>query len=105
MEESITCPICKRDTPKQYQEEHHLIPRGISSRNKYAKLPQNQNGSKTVTVCNDCGNQIHLLFTEKELAEQYNSLDKLLSSQEVNKWSRWVSKQPISSRICNSRKK
>ena len=94
MDDFIICPICKRNTPKEYQEAHHLIPRVLSKRNKYAKMPQNQKGNETITVCSDCGNQVHQLFTEKELAENFNTVVALVGNKDVQKWIGWVSKKP-----------
>jgi len=101
----IICSICKRNTPTNLVEEHHLIPRSIASRNKYAKMSQLENGKETISVCCDCGNQIHQLFTEKELADTYNTLEKLLSHEQMQKWIKWVSKKTNDFAICMKTKK
>jgi len=101
----MNCPICQRETPEDCQEEHHLIPRAICKRNKYADLPQLEKGQETITVCHDCGNQLHKLFSEKELAEQYNTLEKLLTHSSVQKWIKWVSKKPYDFNITSKAKK
>jgi len=77
----MICPICKREVPENCQEEHHLIPRAICKRNKYAK--QLETGQNTITVCASCGNHLHKLFSEKELAEKYNTLEKILANESI----------------------
>jgi len=99
------CPICNRLTPPEYQEEHHFIPSSISKRNKYAKLPQVEKGNDTITVCRCCGDMLHKLFTIKELAEEYNTLEKIRENIDVQNWSKWVNKKPNDFSICMKDKK
>lgn len=102
----MNCPICQRDTPEYCQEEHHLIPKAICKRQKYHGLPQLKKDNRTITVCVDCGNQLHKLFTEKELADRYNTLDKILEQPSVQTWAKWVGKKPSSFYInCSTKKK
>jgi hypothetical protein len=74
----IFCPVCKR-VPPQF-EKHHLKPR---SQEKGIR-------KKTIFVCIDCGDQIHQLFTNKELAKEYDTLEKLLADPKIQKWIAWV---------------
>lgn len=99
---NIVCPICKRNTPEQYQEEHHLIPRSIKNRNKYAKLPDT-NG--TITVCISCGDCLHQLFTEKELADNFRTTESILSNERIQNWIKWIQKKPNDFGICMKTKK
>jgi len=97
----MNCPICNRETPSEFQEEHHLIPRQLSKRNKYADLPTKE----TVTVCSSCGDFLHKKFSIKELAEQYNTLEKILFNSDVKNWARWINKRPSDFSICTKLKK
>ena len=99
---NIICPICKRDTPEQHQEEHHLIPKGLSRRNKYAKK---DDVKETVTLCTSCGDQLHKLFTTKELADMYNTIVAIVSNEDVQKWIGWISKKPNDFSVCMKEKK
>lgn len=74
------CLICQRETPKEYQEEHHLTPKV-------------KGGKETITVCIDCGNQVHKLFSIQELKYDYNTLEKLLANEKISKWISWVNKK------------
>ena len=74
------CSICQRNTPDVYIEKHHLVPRA-------------KKGKETVPVCHDCGNQIHILFSLKELRDTYNTVEALLANDRVQTWIRWVRKK------------
>jgi len=74
------CPICRREVPEAYLEKHHLVPRA-------------KQGKDTVFLCCDCGDQLHKLFTNKELEKELNELAKLLANEKVRKWVKWIRKQ------------
>lgn len=71
----MCCVLCKRE---KELTKHHLIPKTLHKRyrKKFGKLRLKE----TVDVCDDCHSQIHKLFTEKELALEYNTLELLLES-------------------------
>lgn len=98
---NIICPICKRNIPEEYQEEHHLIPRQVSRRNKYAKIDVKE----TANVCKNCGDQIHKLFSIKELADNYNTIEKILMHPDIQKWASWIGKKPNDFSVCMKEKK
>jgi hypothetical protein len=70
------CVICDRSTPKQYLEKHHLKTRKKSK--------------ECIQVCCDCADQIHKLFSNKELETIYSTLDSLLSNERMQKWIKWI---------------
>jgi len=92
MDEIIECPICTRDTPACYQERHHLVPRA-------------KKGKITIRICCNCGDMLHKLFTNKELAKKFNTLEKILAQPEVQKWIAWVKNKPDDFSICMKAKK
>jgi len=96
------CSICGRSVPKEYQEEHHFVPSSICKRNKYLKIETNH---KTIKVCRCCGDMLHKLFSLKELAEQYNTIEKIKDNEDVQNWIRWISKKPNDFNICMKEKK
>lgn len=93
--ELIRCELCGRDMPHKSIERHHLEP----------KKKHQKNGSNNVALtCNSCSDQIHQLFSNKELEEQYNTIEKLKSSPAIQKWIAWVRKaNPVN--VCMKRKK
>ena len=87
------------------EERHHLIPSCISKRNKYTKMPQLEKGKETISICCNCHDQIHKLFTEKELADNYNTLELIMSDEKVQKWIKWIQNKPNDFSVCMKTKK
>ena len=46
-----------------------------------------------INLCNDCHSAIHKFHSEKELGKYYNDRNKLLSSEKVRIFVKWVKKQ------------
>jgi len=90
-ERNINCTLCDRVAPAVYQEKHHLI-------------PKSKKGKITIVVCIDCGNQVHRLFTLKQLRDEYNTIEMLKSDPKVIKWINWIKKQKTFG-VCHKTKK
>jgi 5-methylcytosine-specific restriction endonuclease McrA len=90
--DTLACSICGRIAPDaSCMERHHLVPQGRA-------------GKDTIPVCVDCGNQIHMLFSNNDLRYKYNTLEALLSDERVQKWVRWIRKRPYFG-VCAKEKK
>jgi len=108
-----TCELCERDVRRTF---HHLIPRETHS--KYLKkktLPDNLKEIATdigidssmskvwlnmygVMICRPCHSAVHLAAPNDVLAEQYNTLDLLLSNPQIYAFAKYNSKQPVRGR-------
>ena len=92
------CPLCKRtiDHPMD-ANRHHLLPRSKGGKN-----------GEVVILHRICHQKIHSVFTEKELAEKYNTIEALLKTDQIRKFVKWVEKKPSgfydSNRTTNARK-
>jgi hypothetical protein len=75
------CPLCEREIPASQRDEHHLI-------------PKMKGGRVTQYMHRICHRQIHALFSERELAQTYNSVDALLEHEEIRKFVQWVKTKP-----------
>ena len=75
------CPICKRELGDVNTDEHHLVPKTFK-------------GKDTVTLHKVCHRKIHACFTERELANYYFTIDRILENDEIVKFAKWVSKKP-----------
>ncbi len=75
------CPLCKRLLEGKCSE-HHLIP----------ILKGGRKGPK-VLLHQICHDKIHSIFTERELQINYNTIEKLLQHEEIQKFVKWVSKK------------
>lgn len=77
----LICPLCEREIATAQRDAHHLI-------------PKSKGGRETQFLHRICHRQIHALFTENELANQYNSVENLLLHAEVSKFVAWVKTKP-----------
>lgn len=78
----IPCPICNHIYADSPLTTHHLIPKSMGGR----KGPK-------IEICSYCHSHIHDLFTEKELAKTYNTLESILSTEEMQRWIKWIKKR------------
>ena len=88
----MTCQLCKREGDDECFEKHHLT-------------PKSRKGRETIIVCRSCGDQLHKLFSNKELEKKFNTLDKLLANDRVQTWINWISKKNTNDNVCMRRKK
>lgn len=86
------CELCGRAVASL--TAHHLYPKSQGRRagRKIAELP-------VVRVCRACHRQIHALFSNKQLAIELDSLDKLSAHPEIEKFLGWVRRQDPNKRI------
>ena len=79
----LMCPICDRIIPDSQKDAHHLI-------------PKSKGGKATEYLHRICNKQIHALFTETELATQFNTAATLRAHPEMQKFIHWVNTKPVS---------
>lgn len=77
----MTCKLCRRDVEKL--TEHHLTPR--------SKLKKGER-TPTIWVCSACHRQIHALFSNDQLATEYNTADKLRDEPRMARFLQWIRK-------------
>ncbi len=76
----MNCELCLRDV-KDYTV-HHLIPRSRAG----------SDGPRAI-LCKACHRMVHHLFTNRELASEWNSVEKIRQHPEIRKFVRWVKRQ------------
>lgn len=79
-EEKPVCELCQREQSRF--TEHHLVPR--SRGGKY--------GPKAL-LCPTCHRQLHAMFSEKTLANELNSIERLRADPDFAGYLKWASKQ------------
>ncbi|WP_339512821.1 hypothetical protein [Pseudomonas sp. RL_15y_Pfl2_60] len=86
------CELCARNAPLT---RHHLIPKSLHNKayvqKRYAK---SERITATLWLCRACHNQVHRLFTEKELALTYNNKERLLSDERLSTFVAWLAAKP-----------
>jgi hypothetical protein len=71
-----TCPLCGRQLGTDVNE-HHLIPRSFK-------------GKETVTLHRICHDHIHHVISEREMLNQYNTVESLRDHPDVKSFIHWV---------------
>lgn len=77
----VICPLCDRVIPDAQKDAHHLV-------------PKSRGGTHTEYLHRICHRQIHALFTETELARQYNNVQALREHPEIARFVAWVKTKP-----------
>lgn len=81
--EQNNCVICDRELGDENTiSKHHLVPKSKGGRH-----------GETILIHNICHQKIHSLFTEKELRDNYQTVEKLRANEEMQKFKKWVSKK------------
>lgn len=81
----MKCIICETDESVM---RHHVIPK---SRSEVRRI-STQTEDLKIGCCWDCGNQIHQLFNNKELAK--SSLEEILNTEQMKQYIVWKKKHP-----------
>lgn len=78
---SESCALCGRPIPAAQKDLHHLV-------------PKMKGGKLTVAMHRICHRQIHALFSENELARQFNTPSALLAHADIQSFVTWVKTKP-----------
>jgi len=91
----MKCELCELDYDDNDINFHHLIPKSYHNNKrilkKYDKDFLNKNG---INLCIGCHNKLHSCIEEKDMAFEYNTLEKLLEIEEISLWKEWKIKHP-----------
>lgn len=74
------CELCGREVEER--TVHHLTPKDKGGAHK-----------DTALLCRACHRQIHALFTNKELADHYDTLGKLKKQEQMQRFLKWIRRQ------------
>ncbi len=44
-------------------------------------------------MCIDCGDQLHRMFSIRELQQTYNTVERIRGDERVQRWVKWIRKQ------------
>ncbi|WP_276497396.1 HNH endonuclease [Pontibacter litorisediminis] len=90
-QEEQVCELCGREV--QHLSRHHLVPREEGGRY-----------GATADLCQPCHSTLHLTFSNRELAQVYNSIPALQQAEPLQKYLKWVRGKRIE-KISNRRGK
>lgn len=80
VEETLVCELCLRESVRF--TDHHLVPR--SQGGKFGPKAR---------LCPTCHRQLHAMFSEKTLANELNSVERLRADPEFAGYLKWASRQ------------
>jgi len=83
----MVCELCGRDVELT---EHHLIPKQKAQNIHKINGVERQNKAY---LCKPCHKQVHALFDNRELKQNYNTIQKLKSHSGIIKFIEWVRKK------------
>ncbi len=78
------CPVCER--PNHHPSDHHMVPRS-------------RGGKATTTICRDCHSAIHATFTNRELDDEFHTVDALLAHPTFAQTIAFIAKQDPGGRV------
>ena len=86
------CELCGRAAPLT---RHHLIPKALHDKRYVQKrFDRLARITATLWVCRPCHDEIHRVFSEKELALAYNTRDALLGDARIRAFVDWLASKP-----------
>lgn len=89
------CNLCNLEYDDGEMNFHHLIPRTFHNSKRITKLYErdflNKNG---VMLCIACHNKIHSCIEEKDMAFEFNTIEKIKEVEEIKDWIKWKRKHP-----------
>ncbi len=78
------CPLCLR--PNLRPSDHHLV-------------PKSRGGRQTLAICNDCHRAIHAVFSNKELAATYHTVEVLMAHEVFARMVTFIARQDPRRRV------
>jgi 5-methylcytosine-specific restriction protein A len=72
-----TCSVCLRTGSDLPTERHHLV-------------PENRKHSPVAEVCTPCHKQLHALFTNDELREDFDTVEALREADRMREYLAWI---------------
>lgn len=70
-----------------------LCGRVVAVLTKHHLRPKEHGGVETALLCAGCHRQVHALFTNRTLADEYDSLEKLRADPAIQAYVRWAGRQ------------
>ena len=90
------CAICGR---AETLTRHHLIPRTRHHSRWNKREFDRATVKETVGLCRPCHAQLHAVLTEKELERGWNTLERIKSHPELQRFAAWIASKPAGFRV------
>ena len=97
------CELCQR--PDTELSRHHLIPRARHRKGEIRrKFDKAELTGRLALLCRSCHKFVHTVLSERQLANEYNTVNQLLTHPEIAKFVGWIAQRPFGFRV-NTRRK
>ena len=97
------CELCKRADTELTR--HHLIPRARHKKGEVRRhFDKAELTGRLALLCRACHKYVHTVLSERQLANQYNTVEQLLLHPEIARFVRWVAKRPPGLRVPSRRR-
>jgi len=87
----IPCCLCGRGFARERLTKHHCLPRSKGGTIEDVEL-----------LCPQCHGMVHATYTNSTLAVHYPTIKQLRQAAELEKYLKWVRKQPATRRTRNA---
>ena len=84
------CALCGREAPLTF---HHLIPKKVHRRPRFAKRYSREALASGIDVCRLCHRAIHRFHDEMTLARELCTLEALREDERLRQHARWAARQ------------
>ncbi|WP_254525599.1 hypothetical protein [Natrinema caseinilyticum] len=78
-----TCALCRRIVPDETISDPQVV-------QKHHLRPEDRAESPTVMLCRPCHKQIHAVFTNEELREDYDTITALRVAGRLQEYLDWI---------------
>jgi hypothetical protein len=91
--EVSACELCGRFVHELTR--HHLIPRSRHKKKRAKKKFDRQEMEERVALlCRPCHRNVHTAIDNKELEQEYNTIEALAAHPDIRKFTRWIGNKP-----------
>jgi len=97
------CALCGRIVERLTY--HHVIPRMRHRNKRIRNRFERDDLHRKVPLCRPCHRNLHVVLTEKELADEFNTLERLRAHPEIRRFTRWIRRRPLHSRVRPARRR
>lgn len=97
-DETGACELCQRADIALTR--HHLIPQSRHNKARTQReFSRTEMKTEIALLCRPCHSQVHRVFSNQQLADDYHTVERLLSHDDIVKFINWVKKRPAGQKI------
>jgi hypothetical protein len=92
--EPLSCQLCGRRV--SMLTRHHLIPRTRHANKRNKREFERKDVKKRIAwLCGSCHDHVHVLFDEKTLEREFNTVESLATHPDVQRFVAWIREKSV----------